>query len=86
MPVNSLISPALAFLYRPFGSLCSAISTGISTKTSIKGIASSPPWLADVCKSRAIFRSALYGEMKEVRAIVEESAKSFATCRYLFVS
>jgi hypothetical protein len=77
--VKSLISPALAFLYSPFGSRCSATSMGISMKTSIKGIAASPFWLAEICKSRAIFRSALYGEMNDVKAIVEESAKSFAT-------
>ena len=45
----------------------------------MKGILSSLPWLAEACKSRAIFRSALYGDMNEVKAIVEESAKSFAT-------
>jgi hypothetical protein len=46
----------------------------------MKGMGSSPPWEALACKSRAICRSARYGEMKEVRAMVEESAKSLATC------
>ncbi|KAH9827097.1 V-type proton ATPase subunit C [Teratosphaeria destructans] len=77
-PVNSLISPALAFLYRPLGSRFSASSTGISTKTSMKGRGSSVFWVR-ACSSRASWRSALYGEMKEVRARVVESAKSLAT-------
>lgn len=77
--MKSLISPALAFLYKPFGSRFSATSIGMSMNTSMKGILSSPPWLAEACRSRAFFRSALYGEINEVRAIVEESAKSFAT-------
>jgi len=51
----------------------------MSMNTSMKGILSSPLWLAEACRSLAIFRSALYGEINEVRAIVEESAKSFAT-------
>lgn len=74
------ISPARAFLYNPFGSRCSAISTGMSTKTSINGMESSLPPASAVWSSRAICRSARYGEMKDVRAIVEESAKSLATC------
>lgn len=79
MPVKLGISPARAFLYNPFGSRCSATSTGISTKTSMNGIASSPSLPAAAWRSRAIFRSAIYGEMKDVRANVEESAKSKAT-------
>jgi hypothetical protein len=79
MPVKSLIIPARAFLYRPLGSRCSATSTGMSTNTSMNGIALSPFWVAVSCISLAICRSALYGEMNEVNAIVEASAKSFAT-------
>jgi hypothetical protein len=79
MPVKSLISPARAFLYSPLGSRFSASSIGMSTKTSMKGRGSSPACEAFACRSRAICRSARYGEMKEVRVMVEESAKSFAT-------
>lgn len=39
--------------------------------------ASSP--LTSACSARAVARSAAKGEMKEVMAIVDESAKSFAT-------
>lgn len=80
IPVKFGISPDRAFLYSPFGSRCSATSTGISMKTSMNGIESSLPWLAATCRSRAILRSDLYGEIKEVRAMVEESANSLATC------
>ena len=81
MPVNSGILPSRAFLYSPFGSLCSATSMGISTKTSMKASGSSSRWAALVaaCSSRASWRSFRYGEMKEAMAMVEESAKSLAT-------
>jgi hypothetical protein len=79
MPVNSGILPSLAFLYRPLGSRASATSSGMSTKTSTKARGSSEP-VVTACRSRAVARSALYGEMKDVIAIVELSAKSRATC------
>jgi hypothetical protein len=41
MPVNPLISPARAFLYRPLGSRSSQTSSGVSTKTSQKSMPSS---------------------------------------------
>jgi len=60
----------------------------MSTYASINGMESSPPWVAAACRSRAIFRSAMYGEMKDVMAIVEESANSLATwyqpCQLIF--
>ena len=80
IPVNSLISPALAFLYRPLGSRASAASTEISTRTSMKGRGSSSGLaVGAACSERATSRSALYGEMKDVIAMVELSAKSLAT-------
>jgi hypothetical protein len=50
----------------------------------MKGIGSSPSPAALVasCRSRAVFLSARYGEMKEVNAIVDESANNFATCEH----
>ena len=36
MPVKSAISPARAFAYSPFGSRCSATSSGVSTKISME--------------------------------------------------
>ena len=47
-------------------------------KTSMNGSGLSV-FLVSAWSSRAIWRSALYGEMKEVSAIVVESAKSLAT-------
>ena len=41
-------------------------------------------FLVSACRSRAIWRSALYGEMKEVRAMVVESANSLATCHQVY--
>jgi hypothetical protein len=74
MNVNTpLISPALAFLYRPFGSRCSTTSSGASTKTSTNP----SPALSWI--SRAIARSVRYGEIKAVMATQEASAKSFDT-------
>lgn len=74
--------PALAFLYSPLGSRFSASSTGISTKTSMNSSSGSSGncWDFAACRSRATWRSALYGEMKEHIEIVEESAKSLETC------
>lgn len=69
-----LISPARAFLYRPFGSRCSATCSGASTKTSTK------PSPAFSCSSRAPVRSARYGEMKAVMEMAHASANSFDTC------
>lgn len=59
MPVNSEILPSRAFLYRPFGSRFSASSTGMSTKTSMKGRGSSSGWAGEgvACSSRAVWRS-----------------------------
>lgn len=71
MPVNSLISPARAFLYSPFGSRCSTTEMGASTKTSMKGRGG----LCLACSSRASSRSAMYGEMKAVRAREHDEAK-----------
>jgi hypothetical protein len=70
MPVNSGILP--------LGSRASATSRGMSTKTSTKARGSSEP-VVTACRSRAVARSALYGEMKDVMAIVDESANSLAT-------
>jgi hypothetical protein len=78
--VNSGILPSLAILYRPLGSRASATSSGKSTKTSTKAKGESEP-VVTACSSRACLRSALKGEMKDVMAIVDESAKSFATCK-----
>ena len=46
-------------------------------KTSMNGNGES--FFASAWRSRATWRSALYGEMNDVRAMVVESAKSFAT-------
>lgn len=75
IPVKSLISPALAFLYRPLGSLCSTTERGASMKTSMKGMAEE----CFSCNSRASCRSEMYGEMKAVTEMVEESAKRSET-------
>ena len=48
IPVNSGISPALAFSYRPFGSLCSHTSSGHDTKISTKSAGS-----LQVCRIRS---------------------------------
>ena len=77
IPVNSLMMPSLAFLYKPFGSLCSATSKGTSTKTSINF---NPPSL---CNSLALSLSVLYGEMNEVMEIVQESANNLETSEIL---
>lgn len=69
-----LISPARAFLYNPFGSLCSKTCNGASTNTSTNGN-DTFSWI-----SRATCRSAWYGDMKAVMEIAHESAKSFETC------
>lgn len=79
MPVNSGILPARASLYRPLGSRASATSSGRSTKTSMNSRGASLP-LTSACRLRAVWRSAAKGEMKDVMAIVEESANSLATC------
>lgn len=50
-------------------------------KTSTKGSGDSV-FLVSACRSRASLRSAAYGEMKEVSAMVVLSAKSLATCRH----
>lgn len=60
------------------GSRASATSSGRSTKTSTNASGASAP-LASACRARAVWRSAAKGEMKEVMAMVDESAKSFAT-------
>ena len=80
--MKSLITPARAFAYRPFGSRFSATSSGTSTKTSTKGSGASSGCSGEgrACSSRAVARSAWYGEMKDVMAMVHESAKSLATC------
>src|SRR5690606_41173421 len=57
-PVNCGISPARAFLYRPFGSRRSHTSTSTSRKTSMK--------LPAAARLRDSSRSERYGEMKEV--------------------
>ena len=59
-PVKSLISPARAFLYRPFGSRRSAAATEMSTHTSMKGSGASPEEAApeEACRARAEARSA----------------------------
>ena len=50
-------------------------------KTSIKGrVGSLESGGGAECRERAMARSALYGEINDVRAMVEESAKSLATC------
>ena len=68
-----LISPARAFLYRPFGSRCSTTLSGASTKTSTNARP------AFSCSSRATARSARYGEMNAVRVMQHASAKSLET-------
>ena len=50
-----LISPALAFLYRPFGSRSSTTPSGASTKTSMKGMGGE----CDSCRCLARVRSAM---------------------------
>lgn len=55
MPVNSLISPARAFLYRPLGSRASTTASGAWTKTSTNGTAG----LDASCSWRASARSDL---------------------------
>ena len=52
------------------------MSTKTSTKGSLESLASAG---GAECKERAMARSARYGEMNDVRAMVEESAKSLAT-------
>jgi hypothetical protein len=68
-----LISPARAFLYRPFGSRSSTTCSGASMYTSMNGIP------AFSCSSRATVRSWRYGEMKAVSVIADASEKSLAT-------
>lgn len=68
-----LISPVLAFLYKPLGSRSSTTSNGASIKTSTN------PNDAFSCNSRTSVRSEIYGEMKAVIAIAQASANSFAT-------
>lgn len=73
--MNSLISPALAFLYNPLGSRFSHSSTDASTNTSMKG----KEGLNSACSLRAKSRSALYGEMKEAIVRADEEANKTET-------
>ena len=68
-----LISPVLAFLYKPLGSRCSTISNGASTKTSTNASDDFS------CSSRTSARSEMYGEIKAVMVIAQASVNSFAT-------
>src|SRR3569833_1458248 len=52
----------------------------------MKGSASSPGWVAAAWSSRAVCLLARYGEMKDVMAMVEESANSLATYFKILVS
>lgn len=79
IPVKSLMIPCLAFLYRPFGSLCSATSNGTSTNTSMN----LRP--ASLCSSLALSLSVRYGEMKDVIDMVHESANNLDTSLILLM-
>ena len=68
-PVNSGISPARAFVYRPFTSRSSHTSSGVSTNTSTKfGIS-----------ARTASRVSRYGEIAAVIAATPLRARTFAT-------
>ena len=68
-----LIAPDLAFLYRPLGSLSSTTASGASMNTSMNAR------FAFSCNSRAIARSARYGDIKAVTHIQHASANNFDT-------
>ena len=71
MPVKSFISPALAFLYIPLGSLFSQVS-----RDAFANISRNLPSPANSLQKSLSFA---YGEINAVMAIMPASAKRFAT-------
>ena len=71
MPVKFLIFPSLAFLYKPLGSLFSAIDRGTSINTSLNSFSSN--------MFRIIFLSAINGEINAVITTKPASTINLAT-------